>query len=332
MIINSRELVECFFTGEISDKLPFMPWVCSFAAKLEQVTVKSMLAEPGLLTRALSNAHRLFNYDIILNHFDLSLEAESCGCTIKWTDENRLPVVTGHPLEKIYDISSLDTRDIEQKGRIPVIMEATKRLILTKGKEVPIAALVTGPLTLAHHLRGDALGNELEEGVIEASDLIEDTGSICLKLCRAYCELGVDIIVIAEDIHDTNICDATKVLASPMKSIVNVVKFFNAKSILVGRVRNDEQAGSLCCLETDAVSISGNADKDIVARMALQQNCAYSALIPDSVFLKESELSIVSEQEAGTHKQSRLFYSSEWDVPWRTEISSMQDVVQGVRK
>ncbi|UCC16314.1 MAG: hypothetical protein JSU58_08065, partial [Dehalococcoidales bacterium] len=77
MAQNSRELVTNFFEGKTTERPPFLPWVCSFAARLEQVTVKTMLSDPGVLSRALSNTHKLFGYDVILNHFDPALEAEA---------------------------------------------------------------------------------------------------------------------------------------------------------------------------------------------------------------------------------------------------------------
>ena len=154
MARNSRELVTAFFEKKPIERPLFLPWVCSFAAMLEQVPVKTMLSDPGILSRALSNANKLFGYDVILNHFDPILEAEACDCEIEWKDDYWPPVITSHPLEHGTDFYDLDTEDIENKGRIPVILEATKRLILTKGKEVPIAAMITGPLTLARHLKG----------------------------------------------------------------------------------------------------------------------------------------------------------------------------------
>src|SRR4030042_6022462 len=98
MAQNSREMVKGFFEGKYIERPPFLPWVCSFAAMLEQVSVKTMLSNPGVLSRALSNAHKLFGYDVILNHFDPALEAEACGCMIEWQGENWPPILTRHPL------------------------------------------------------------------------------------------------------------------------------------------------------------------------------------------------------------------------------------------
>ena len=331
MARNSRELVSDFFKGDAFEKPLFFPWVCSFAAKLEQITENTMLSDPGVLFRALSNAHKLFGYDVILNHFDPTLEAEACGCTIEWKNDNRLPTITNHPLEDGTDFYDLDTEGIEKKGRIPIILEATKRLILTKGKEVPIAAMITGPLTLAKYLRGSEFTEQLEAEDGEAMGLIEDAGSICLKLCRTYCEAGVDIIVIAENTQDLVIQDLSPVLASPLKSIFNVARFFNVNSILISKVSNDQQAVSICSLGADAVSITGKIDIDHVRGTTREKNYRMSTTIPDSVFTKNAtEIGDLLGQSAYFDK-SGFFLTSEWELPRDTNVDTMHAIMHSIR-
>ncbi|HEY93612.1 MAG TPA: hypothetical protein G4O15_01580 [Dehalococcoidia bacterium] len=331
MAQNSRELVTNLFKGKASERPPFCPWVCSFAAKLEQVQVKSMLSDPGILSRALSNAHKLFGYDTLLNHFDPSLEAEALGCEIKWQEDSWPPVVTGHPLEDMTEFYDLETEGIEKKGRIPIVIEATKRLILTKKKEVPIAAMITGPLTLAKHLKGDAFSRQLESEDEEALDLVEDTGSICLKLCRAYCELGVDIIVIAENMQDLVIPNVSSVLASPLKSIFNVSRFYNVNSILIGKISDDKQAISICRLGADAVSLSGGFNIADAQEKARENNIYFSITVPDTAFLRTDAGNDDLIKLAIKAGDSGLFLSSEWEVPRGTNVNSMHEIMKIVR-
>ena len=331
MARNSRELVTAFFERKPIGRPLFLPWVCSFAAMLEQVPVKTMLSDPGILSRALSNAHKLFGYDVILNHFDPVLEAEACGCEIEWQDDNWPPVIAVHPLEQGVDFYDLDTEDIEKKGRIPVILEATKRLILTKGKEVPIAAMITGPLTLARHLKGNDFTAKLELEDDEALDLVEDTGNICLKLCRAYSELGVDIIVIAEDIQDMVIRESSSILASPLKSIFNVCGFYNVNSVLISKVRDDNQAISICSLGADAVSVSGDISPDQVQEKAREDKYLLSITIPDSAFMRTEPENINMVNRVIKTVDSGYFLSSEWELPQSTDVNSMHEIMKIIR-
>ena len=115
---SSRELVKGLFQLRELPKAPIIPWLCSFAARLEQVQPEEMLSDAGTLSRSLINAQKLFGYDAIANIFDPSLEAEACGCRIDWNEGEGLPGVVSHPLEEGATIEGLDLADFEKRGRI----------------------------------------------------------------------------------------------------------------------------------------------------------------------------------------------------------------------
>ena len=73
--------------------MPFIPLVCSFAAKLRQISVKELFTNPTTLANSLRDAYKLFGYDAVLNAFDPSLEAEALGCEVKWESEEKPPEV-----------------------------------------------------------------------------------------------------------------------------------------------------------------------------------------------------------------------------------------------
>jgi len=331
MAQNSREKVKNLFDGKPADRPPFIPWICRFAANLEQVPVRTMLTDAGVLSRALSNAHKLFGYDAILNHFDLSLEAEACGCEIEWQDNGTSPSLLTHPLENGGFLSDLDTADITTKGRIPVMLDATKRLILTRGKEVPVAAMVTGPLSLARRLRGTSFDDDLEQGDGDALDLVEDSGSICLAMCRAYCELGVDIVVLAEDTPEQVTFDISQALSSPLRSITNVAGYYNVKTVLLCKLWNEEQLAPVFGMAVDAFAISGSVENGLIREQADSHNSCVSLPVPDYVFLGAGPPSADLAREISGPGVKGLFLSSEWEVPASTDVNSMHDIMKTVR-
>ena len=69
---SSKELSRGLFELRDLARVPFIPWVCSFAAQLEQVEIEEMLSDAGLLSRSLMNAQKLFGYDAIVSVFDTS--------------------------------------------------------------------------------------------------------------------------------------------------------------------------------------------------------------------------------------------------------------------
>lgn len=328
---SSKELVRGLFEGKKSTRIPFIPWVSSFAAKLEQVPVRVMLSDAGILSRALINTQTLFKYDAIINIFDPSLEAEACGCKIDWPDNMALPEVISHPLNEVTQVENLDTSGFEKRGRLPTVIEATKRLNIIKGKEVAIACLVTGPLTLAGHLRGKGLLDDLNQGKDEAWEIIEVTSGIVLKLCRIYCEIGIDLIVITEEMLGRIHPEIFQNMASPLQSIWNVIRFYNVHSLVLSRGCNEEYIDSILDLQADGVVISGNIDYTKVKDAALKRNRCFSSNIPLSSLtdtisrIRESTTNILLEKVNG------LFLSTEWEVPYETSVNNMHEIMRIIR-
>jgi uroporphyrinogen decarboxylase len=328
---SSKELIRGLFEGRDLSRIPFIPWVSSFAAKLEQVPIKTMLSDAGILSRALINSQKLFGYDAIINVFDTSIEAEACGCKIYWPGSNTLPEVAGHPLSEGISIYDLDTSGVEKKGRLPVVIDATKRLNIIKGKEVAIAGMVTGPLTLAGHLKGNALLDDLNRGEEEALEIIETTGSIVLKLCRIYCEIGVDFIVIVEEMLGKIHSEIFQTIASPFQSIWNVVKFYNVHSLILSKGCSEEHIEPVLDLQADGVAISGNIDYANVKNAAQKRNRCFARSIPLSSLTDTISRVGESARDCLSEKEKGLFLSTEWEVPYVTNVNNMHEVMRVIR-
>jgi uroporphyrinogen decarboxylase len=328
---SSKELVQSLFAFRDLPKPPFIPWVCSFAAQLEQVQVKEMLSDPGLLSRSLLNAQKLFGYDAINNVFDPSLEAEACGCKIDYGEDGQLPIVTSHPLSDGATIADLDISNFDKRGRIPAVLEATERLKIIKGKEVAIIGFITGPLTLAKHLKGTSFEADWSQKPEDALKVISTAGTIGLKLCRLYCELGVDAVVIAEEMLGQANPGLYQALAAPLRSIWNVAKFYNVHSLILSKGCIESDVEPILKLRPDGVALAGDIDYSHLRDAALKQNCCYARSIPGSALTgPETELKAFA-LESSSLRGKGLFLSTEWEVPYSTDVNNMHELMRIIR-
>jgi uroporphyrinogen decarboxylase len=329
--ISSKELVKGLFQFKQPPRTAFIPWVCSFAAQLEQVSVEEMLSDPGLLSSSLLNAQELFGYDAIVNVFDTTLEAEACGCEIEWGEEGALPKVVSHPLEEGATIESLDIANLEKRGRIPTVMESTKRLKIIRGKQVAIIGMVTGPLTLASHLSGDSFLDYFNLASAEAANTLTATANITLKLSKHYCELGVDAVVVVDELLGSILPERYKSLAGPLKSIWNVTKFYGVNSLILTGVSDVNVVASLFSLQPDGVVVSGDIDCNETRDMAVERKLCYGVGIPTSVFLGETSGVADSVKQCLPPAGKGSFLSTEWDIPYATNVNAMHEVMSVVR-
>lgn len=321
--ISPKELVRSLFQLKELPRTPFVPWVSSFAAQLEQVTVEEMLNDPGLLSSSLLNAQQLFGYDAVAMVFDPALEAEACGCELEWPDE-KLPRVLSHPLEDGAGQDILNVQDIEKRGRVPIVLEALKRTNIVRGKQVAIFGVITGPLSLASHLRGETLGDDLEHGSEEATKTVAGAAGIGLKLARKYCEAGVDAIVISDEMLGRVDANVYRILAGPLKSIWNVTKFYGVRSLLLTTGCEAKKVEPILDLQADGAAMGLQVDSGQAWEAARKRNCCYGTSVEPSN--PPTEGALMSARKRGH------FLTTDWEVPFETDVNAMHRLMAEIRR
>jgi uroporphyrinogen decarboxylase len=323
---SSREMVKRVFLGDKLAWIPFMPWVCIHAARLEQLPAPKMLSDPVLLARALHNAQKLYGYDMVVNIFDSTIEAEACGCPINWTGDRELPSVESH--RPIDNLSEADISNIKHGGRLPAVLEATRRLKMTLGRTVAIAGVVTGPFTLASHLKGHNVIADLDSDSESAKNAVELAGKVCLEVCKSYCELELDLIVLAESLMPKLPVRYLSLALSVLRPIVNVIRFYNSLSLLLASGCTEDSLELLTNMEVDGMVVDTNIEAEVRQKLA---RCVVGRTIPSSVLEGPKEQLLAYIENCLTGDRRGLFISTEWQVPYDTPPENMHEIVKSIR-
>jgi uroporphyrinogen-III decarboxylase len=328
--ISSKELVRNLFRLKEIPRIPFIPWVGTFAAKLDQIPVQDMLSDPGSLSTALMNCQELFGYDAIVTVFDTSLEAEACGCEINWAeDQTHSPQVVSHILSNGASLENMDIQNLEKRGRIPVYIEAIKRINIVKGKQIAILGMVTGPFTLAHQLMGDNFEEDIKKGTTEATKAITLAGSIGLKLCRTYCELGVDGIVINDEQLGKMDERFYAAAAASLKSIWNVVKFFDVRSLILTGDCATNKTEPIIDLQADGVALGAKVDAATIREIATTRKVCYGLSVPTEV-IQSPDQSLIPTDISSPVNRKGCFLTTDGEVPYETDVETMQKIMESV--
>lgn len=324
--VTSREVVKKVFYSGKAAWVPFIPWLCIHAAKLQQLPVPKMLTDPALLARALENAQKLYGYDVVINIFDPTLEAEACGCSIRWINEHGLPSVEGHIL--VEDMTEADILSVRKRGRLPVVLEATHRLKVTLGRTVAVAGVVTGPFTLAAYLKGHNVIDDLDDNPEAAKKAVELAGKVCLEVCKAYCEFELDLVVVAEPLLSRLPQRHLALALSVLGPVRNVAQFYNAVPVLLVSECSKDSLKLLSNIEVEALVVNANLE----AGLRGLTNCrAIGRAIPASILCgARGEL----REYVGTHlKGDRrgLFLSTEGQVPYETPPENIYEIMRLIK-
>jgi len=122
--------------------------VANHAARLEGFSISEAVTQPDTLARVLYSAYRFYGYDLIMVFSDTMVEAEAMGAQVLIPEDDD-PFLLEPPR-----VSKLEPADPKKDGRMPVVLEATRRLKALLEDEAPILTSLKGPFSLASFLRG----------------------------------------------------------------------------------------------------------------------------------------------------------------------------------
>ena len=151
--MNSRERVLRTLAREPVDRLPVGPMLMDFGARVIDVPVGVFCQDAELMARANIETWERIGQDIVFLGSDNYYIAEGFGCGVAHPDDET-PHLEHPPLEHISQVHELRVPDPLTDGRMPVFVEATRRVRAALGDEVAIRTPGTGPFALASYFVG----------------------------------------------------------------------------------------------------------------------------------------------------------------------------------
>jgi len=196
----AKQMLIDAYRGKKTVKAPWVPYAGVHCAFLINEPADKMLKDPALLAKGVVNAAKRYKADGIPLAFDLSVEANSVGCDLKWWGDN-VPSVTNHPCSGKTPAQAglkLPTKD---SGRWPVLFEAAK---ISKPQldelDCVMMGLFCGPLTLASHLAGVRIFTDVYKNKEFAHEVIKFAGEVGAVAAKFYADMGCDIVAIVDPV------------------------------------------------------------------------------------------------------------------------------------
>lgn len=190
--MTGKERIYKILGHEEADRPGWVPLAGVHAGKLKGYDATELYQNADKLVESLLEVDKLYTPDGLLLLFDLQLEAEILGCTIKW-EPNGPPSVRSHPLESTTDIP--DIKITASSGRIPLLLDVTRRIKKAVGDRTAIYGLFCGPYTLASHLRGTQFFRDTRQNPEYVKRLMDYTTELGLQMADLYLAEGVDVVV-----------------------------------------------------------------------------------------------------------------------------------------
>ena len=258
-----KKLLLDALTGKTTERIPWVPFVGCHGGLLIDTDAETYLKSGDLIAKGVMAAIEEYNPDGIPVNFDLSMEAEILGCALQWAKENP-PAVVNHILEN-KSLADLEGRDMNSL-RVAETLKALD-LIKKQGPDVALYGLLTGPFTLALHLKGTDIFMDMFDKPDNVHDLLTFCTTVGKQVADLYIQAGVDVVSMVDPMTSQISPDAFREFVSPYaKDFFDHVRRQNNLSsfFVCGHAQKNVEA--MCETGPDNISVDENIPLDFVKK------------------------------------------------------------------
>lgn len=329
--LNSKQLVRAAFEEKDLPRLPVVPFIFKHAARLEQVSLREIYADPTRYVRCLQNARKLYGYDAIIAGSDASLEAELAGCGVAWGGPYDVPRAVPRPNYDLTSLENVNVPEAARSGRFSTVIESLRRINSVSGPTTALGAVITGPLQLAAILSGRDLVNGLTETSSEAGVIVEAAAAFLLKIVQVYCQLELDIIIIADNLVASLPAVQISWLSSLLCPLVNTIHFYNAYAVVLPLEASPESAAHL--VEAGVDGVVACTDLPAWNRMTGGRPGTFGLAVPSRVLdVGFKEMQEYLRGHLPESPAAGVFLSTDGEVPPETPPDNLHLLMNILRK
>lgn len=277
-----KSLLLAALKGEKTNRAPWVPFVGCHGGALLGLDATTYLTSAEHVAAGTLKAIEAYQPDGIPIYFDLSVEAEALDCGLQWAKENP-PAVYQHILDqkKLSELPALN----ERSGRIPVVLEALRR-VQQAAPDVALYGLITGPFTLALHLRGTNIFMDMYDRPDEVHHILSFCNEVAKQVADMYIAANCDIISIVDPMTSQISPDTFQQFVTPYATdfFQHVRQRGKPSSFFVcGHAQKNVEA--MCQTGPDNISVDENIPLDYVKKTCQKYNVSFGGNLQLTVVL-----------------------------------------------
>jgi len=238
---TGRELFIKFLNNEPLPRPAFVPMIRGLLSRVECISMEALTNDPTLWANSLVKTHKLFRFDGVVVGLDFTLMAEACGCGIIW--ENDRPRIL--PPEKGVQDNPQAT------GRMRHALETARRVFEVSRQEQACIAAMTGPVTVANYLFGEA----------EGPDRIPEVKQMVAQVAEAFCRTGPDVLIFLEEEPLARVPKITPAHRKIYNTVKNIADYYNVRTGLYVQGYDPENVDIFRELRMDLYVLGPSSDK-----------------------------------------------------------------------
>jgi len=330
---TGKHLLFDVLQGKPVQSVPWVPFAGVHAGKLIGYTAREVLTDGDKLFESLLETNRLYDPDGQPILFDLQVEAEILGCKLAWA-EDAPPSVADHPLAGNKHIP--DHLPGADDGRLPLILDVMRRMKAKVGEHTALYGLVTGPFTLASHLRGTDIFLDTLDDPDFLKQLMAYTSQVAQRMAELYIQAGMDVIAVVDPVtSQVSPRTFTAYLAEPFSQVFAFIRKNQAYSSFFVCGDATKNIEVMCQTEPDCIAVDENIDMVAIKPITDRYNIILEGNIPLTTRMllgnQQDNMKYVVDLLEQLPNHDHLIISPGCDMPYDTPVENVIATMQAVR-
>jgi len=334
MPIHGKSLLFKTLQHQPTTAVPWVPFAGVHAGKLLGYNARTVLTNGEKLLQSLLEVNRLYDPDGQPILFDLQVEAEILGCDLFWANDAP-PSVSNHPLAG--DNKTLPTAlPNPGDGRLPLILDVMRKMKVAVGEQTALYGLVTGPFTLASHLRGTDIFLDTVDDPEFLRDLVAFSTEVAQRMADLYIEAGMDVIAVVDPVTSQISPHTFKsFLLEPFTELFTHIRrqdTFSAFFVCGDATKNIEV---MCQTGPDGIAVDENIDMVAVKPVTDRHNIVLQGNIPLTTRMllgtQQDNMKYIIDLLDALPSHDNLILSPGCDMPYATPIENVIATVEAIR-
>ena len=230
--MNAYQRVMNTLSGAPADRPPVFAVLGAYGANLTGCSLRTLYSDAGAYLEAQRALQKEYGFDMVLAPFDFSAIAEAWGGETAWS-ELQPPNVKRHAAADAAQALALPVPGPGKSGRLPVILEATRRLAGDYKGKVPVIAVLPGPGILPSLLIG--LEQWMEALLFDpqtAAELLARSGEFLVDFANALLAAGADCLVFTEGMASAEVAPRQLFAASILPHLREIFPGINGPKVI----------------------------------------------------------------------------------------------------
>ena len=331
-ILTGKELLLATLRHEPTPAIPWVPFAGVHAGKLKGYSAQEVLTDGDKLFEALLAVNQTYDPDGQPVVFDLQIEAEILGCDLVWVEKGP-PTVASHPLATRMEVPTRLPEAAD--GRLPLILDVMRRMKAAVGAHTALYGLITGPFTLASHLRGTEIFMDMFDHPDFLRDLLAFGSEVAKRMAALYIAAGMDVIAVVDPlVSQVSPRHFRQFLSAPFSDVFAFIREQGAYSSFFVCGDATKNIEPMCHTGPDSISVDENIDLVAAKRITDAHNLTIGGNIPLTTRMllgsQQDNMKFVADLLAQIDPHNFILAPG-CDMPYDVPIENVVGVLQAVR-